>query len=162
MASSPYLLAMRAFVSVVLALCAAGHTATTVNRDSDDKDLLRIYRRLLLKVHPDKGGKNVDMQRFQETQALGCLHPPPQQPKRFFYQPERRQVQERCLTVPGAYCGRVSAFCLWWLLLLVLSCPWCLLRPSLGLSLVWVCAGGAGEIRPRVSAKVVQFDRGPT
>jgi len=61
MASSPYLLAKRAFVSVILALCSAYHTATTVNRDSDDKDLLRLYRRLLLKVHPDKGGKKVDM-----------------------------------------------------------------------------------------------------
>jgi len=70
MAPSPYLLAKRAFVSVILAVRSAYHMATTVNRDPHDKDLLRICRRLLLKVHPDKGGKRVDMHRLQETQCI--------------------------------------------------------------------------------------------
>ena len=67
------MLAKRAFVSVILALSSAYHTVATVNRDSDDKDLLRIYRRLLLKVHPDKGGKKADMQRLQDTRGKTTL-----------------------------------------------------------------------------------------
>lgn len=56
MASSAILVAKRAFVSVLLALGCAYRLAFTINRDSDDADILRAYRRALLKVHPDREG----------------------------------------------------------------------------------------------------------
>ena len=56
----------RAFVSVLLALAAGYGVALTVNRDSEDNDILKGYRRVILKAHPDKGG---DTAKFQELQA---------------------------------------------------------------------------------------------
>ena len=51
MASSAILVAKRAFVSVLLALGCAYRLAFTINRDSDDADILRAYRRPLTAVH---------------------------------------------------------------------------------------------------------------
>ena len=48
--------ATRAFVKVLTALGRSYGVSVTVTRDSTDACLLRAYRRLLLKVHPDKGG----------------------------------------------------------------------------------------------------------
>ena len=67
MASSAILVAKRAFVSVLLALGCAYRLAFTINRDSDDADILRAYRRTLLKVHPDKGVRKADMQKLQDA-----------------------------------------------------------------------------------------------
>ena len=69
----PVLAAKRAFVSIVLAQSSAYHLVVTVNRDSDDKVLLKTCERLLLKVHPDKGGKNADMRYTPFRIGATCL-----------------------------------------------------------------------------------------
>ena len=48
--------ATRAFVAVLLALARGYQLALHVNRDSDREQLLKAYKRVLLKVHPDKKG----------------------------------------------------------------------------------------------------------
>ena len=57
--------ATRAFVSVLLALARAYGLTAGANRDSKPEDLLKVYRRLLLKTHPDKGGKKAGLQKLQ-------------------------------------------------------------------------------------------------
>ena len=57
--------AKRALVAVLLALAAAYGVALAATRDSPDGELVRAYRRLLLRVHPDKGGTVADQQRLQ-------------------------------------------------------------------------------------------------
>ena len=57
MATSNYSLAKRAFISVLLSLARAYHLIVDVNRDSSDPQVQKAYRRVLLKVHPDKGGR---------------------------------------------------------------------------------------------------------
>ena len=59
--------ATRAFVGVLLAFARSYEVALTVNRDSGPDELLKAYRKLLLKTHPDKGGKKRDQQRLQEA-----------------------------------------------------------------------------------------------
>ena len=54
---SNYLLAKRAFISVLLSLARAYHLIVDVNRDSSDPQIQKAYRRVLLKVRPDKGGR---------------------------------------------------------------------------------------------------------
>ena len=57
--------ATRAFVSVLLLLARSYEVALQVNRDSSPEQLVKAYRRLLLKTHPDKGGKKEDQQKLQ-------------------------------------------------------------------------------------------------
>ena len=57
--------AKRAFVTVLLALAAAYGVSVAVTRDSPDAALLRTYRRLLLRVHPDKGGTEEEQKKLQ-------------------------------------------------------------------------------------------------
>ena len=57
--------ATRAFVSVLLSLARAYGLTAGANRDSKPEDLLKVYRRLLLKTHPDMGGKKADLQKLQ-------------------------------------------------------------------------------------------------
>ena len=59
--------ATRAFVAVLLALARSYEVALTVNRDSRPDELLKAYRKLLLKTHPDKGGRKCDQQRLQQA-----------------------------------------------------------------------------------------------
>ena len=59
--------ATRAFVAVLLALARSYEVALTVNRDSRPEELLKAYRKLLLKTHPDKGGRTCDQQRLQQA-----------------------------------------------------------------------------------------------
>ena len=55
----------RAFVQVILSLAAAYGLVTQVNRDSDDEAIKAAYRRVVRRVHPDKGGSVADAQRLQ-------------------------------------------------------------------------------------------------
>ena len=48
--------ATRAFVAVLLSLAHAYQLASDVNRDSSRELLLKGYKKVLLKVHPDNGG----------------------------------------------------------------------------------------------------------
>ena len=57
MASSSYWLAKHAFISLLLLLARACHLIVDVNRDPSDPQVQKAYRRVLLKVHPDKGGR---------------------------------------------------------------------------------------------------------
>ena len=59
--------ATRAFVSVLLLLARSCELALAINRNSSEPELLKAYRKLLLKVHPDKGGKESDQRRLQEA-----------------------------------------------------------------------------------------------
>ena len=59
-------LAKRALVHVLLSLATAYNIVVNVNRDSSNEELLKGYRRVALKAHPDKGG---DKKQFQQLQA---------------------------------------------------------------------------------------------
>jgi hypothetical protein len=59
--------ATRAFVVVLLALAKRYKLLLTVNRDSSTEQLVKAYRKLLLKAHPDKGGRKVDFQKLQQA-----------------------------------------------------------------------------------------------
>ena len=65
MPSSLLTQATRAFVKVLLTLAQVYELALTVNRDSSEKDLLKAYKRVALKAHPDKGGANKDFKTLQ-------------------------------------------------------------------------------------------------
>ena len=55
MPCSPLTLAKRAFVKVLLALASSYSVAVQVNRATADHAVLTAYKRVALKVHPDKG-----------------------------------------------------------------------------------------------------------
>ena len=57
-------LVTRAFVSVLLLLARNHELVLSVTRDSSPAELLKAYKRLLLKVHPDKGGRKADAQKL--------------------------------------------------------------------------------------------------
>ena len=66
MARSQLSTVTRAFVSVLLALARAYSIAgVDANRDASTPQLQKAYRKVLLKVHPDKGGSKKDVQRLQ-------------------------------------------------------------------------------------------------
>ena len=59
--------ATRAFVNVFLALARAYELVLNVNRDSPRECLVKAYKKLLLKAHPDKGGRKEDVQKLQKA-----------------------------------------------------------------------------------------------
>ena len=63
MASSAILVAKRAFVSVLLALGCAYRLAFTINRDSDDADILRSQP----SINPDTRTRKVPGDRTSES-----------------------------------------------------------------------------------------------
>ena len=60
-------IATRAFVKILVAFAAQYQVAATISRDSSEKDILATYRRVVKKVHPDKGGKKEDQQKLQDA-----------------------------------------------------------------------------------------------
>ena len=58
--------ATRTFVSVLLKLAFDYGVVADISRESDDKAISQAYRRVLRKVHPDKGGSK---KKFQALQA---------------------------------------------------------------------------------------------
>jgi curved DNA-binding protein CbpA len=59
--------AKRAFVTVLLALAVAYSLVLGITRDSNDASIVKAYRRILLRAHPDKGGSTSDAQKLQES-----------------------------------------------------------------------------------------------
>ena len=64
-------IAKRAFVKILLAFAIQYQVSVNVSRDSADKDILAAYRRVVKKVHPDKGGKKEDQQKLQDAKRMG-------------------------------------------------------------------------------------------
>ena len=60
-------LATRALVAVLLSFAKAYNVNVSATRDSEEKEILKAYRRVALKLHPDKGG---DTAKFQKLQTL--------------------------------------------------------------------------------------------
>jgi curved DNA-binding protein CbpA len=56
MATSPALSARRALVKLLLHIASLYRVVLGVSRDSSDKDVNKGLKKLLLTVHPDKGG----------------------------------------------------------------------------------------------------------
>lgn len=57
--------ATRALVAALLLLGRSYQLALQVNRDSSPEQLAKAYRKVLLKTHPDKGGRKEDQQKLQ-------------------------------------------------------------------------------------------------
>ncbi len=66
MPASQVQLAKRELVKLLLVLAVAYRVGATLNRDSRDQQIMSVYRRIILRVHPDKGGKKEDAQALQE------------------------------------------------------------------------------------------------
>ena len=64
MAVSPAQRAQRAFVSVLVSLAQAYGIALQVSRDSMAAEVLKAYRQVAKRAHPDKGGRKRDFQRL--------------------------------------------------------------------------------------------------
>ena len=62
-------IATRAFVKILVAFAAQYQVSVTISRDSSGKDILATYRRVVKKVHPDKGGKKEDQQKLQDAKV---------------------------------------------------------------------------------------------
>ena len=56
MAASVVLRAKRLLVSLLLRLAVAYNIVINISRDSPDAAILAAFRKVTLKVHPDKGG----------------------------------------------------------------------------------------------------------
>ena len=65
MATSISQLAKRAFLTILLALARQYGVDTGVGRDSEDSLLDAAFRKVIRRVHPDKGGKTQDAQSLQ-------------------------------------------------------------------------------------------------
>jgi hypothetical protein len=65
MAACKLELAVRAFAVVLLALARRYEVLLQLNRESPTEQLVKSYRKLLLKVHPDKGVRKEDTQKLQ-------------------------------------------------------------------------------------------------
>ena len=64
---SPLQAAKRALVKVLLALASAYNVSVQVTRDSADSAVNAAYKKLALKVHPDKGGTTEHFQQLQDA-----------------------------------------------------------------------------------------------
>ena len=64
--------AQRALVSVLVSLAQAYGIALQVNRESVAAEVLKAYRQVAKRTHPDKGGRKRDFQRH----CAGRRQPP--------------------------------------------------------------------------------------
>ena len=67
MPSSQAQIAKRELVTLLLVLAVTYSLGVgPLNRDSRDQQILSVYRKVVLKVHPDKGGDKEDAQKLQD------------------------------------------------------------------------------------------------
>ena len=64
--------AKRALVIIIRALATAYNCCVTVTRESGDADITKAYKKLSLKVHPDRGGSVQDQQRLNTAHDAEC------------------------------------------------------------------------------------------
>ena len=69
--------ATRAFVAVLVLLAKSYELVLAVSRDSSEQELLRAYRKLALKVRPDKGGRVCDERKLKEARERWETVPSP-------------------------------------------------------------------------------------
>ena len=69
MPTSTVLLAKRALVSLLLRLAVAYQVVLSINRDASVVVVTASFRKVVLKVHPDKGGRLEDAQELQAAKA---------------------------------------------------------------------------------------------
>ena len=83
----------RAFVKVLLALARSYEVVLAVTRDSTAAELLKAYKKVVKKTHPDKGGVAADFRRLQAARGEweACLKSPPQWGRRW-----ANAAQEEC------------------------------------------------------------------
>ena len=67
MAVSPAMQARRVFVKVMIGLAALYSVLLDVTRDSPDGVVVQAHKKLVRKVHPDKGGSKEHAQQLQEA-----------------------------------------------------------------------------------------------
>ena len=67
MAVGPVQAAKRAFVRVLLALAVVYNVSLVITRDSPDADVVKAYKKVSLKAHPDKGGRAEDQKALHEA-----------------------------------------------------------------------------------------------
>ena len=67
MPSSSVLIAKRSLVSLLLRLAVAYQVVVSVTRESPDASVKAAFRKVALKVHPDKGGDKGEFQKLQEA-----------------------------------------------------------------------------------------------
>jgi len=67
MAASAAQLAKRALVTVLLSLAAVYKLVIAVKRDSTDAEVVKAFRRVAIKAHPDKGGCTADFARLSNA-----------------------------------------------------------------------------------------------
>jgi len=63
-------LAKRALVKLLLQLALAYNVVVSINRDADNAKVTAAFRKIVLKVHPDKGGKLEDSQALQSAKSV--------------------------------------------------------------------------------------------
>ena len=68
--------AKRAFVGVLRSLATAYDVNVDITRDSADAAITRAYKRVLLKVHPDKGGTEEDAKRLNAAKEASVRRAP--------------------------------------------------------------------------------------
>ena len=69
MTTSPALEARRALVKLLLTLAAVYHAVLDLRRDSCDNDVNKAFKKLIVKVHPDKGGSAEDTKRLNAAKV---------------------------------------------------------------------------------------------
>ena len=61
--------AKRALVALIHALALVYHVEAKCTRNSPDEEVVRAFRKLVLKVHPDRGGNDQHQQQLNEARS---------------------------------------------------------------------------------------------
>jgi len=76
--------AKRLLVNLLLTFARHYQVQLTISRESDDKDVAKAFKKMILKAHPDKGARDGDAQKLNTAQeawddakktSKACPHP---------------------------------------------------------------------------------------